>query len=343
MTEVYRLSELGDPSRIRELFRKVSGIEKDSLVAVKLHMGELINYRFIRPSFLREIVAEIKEAGARPFLTDCTTLYPRKRFNAVDYLETARRNGFNFSTVGAPVIIADGLTGENGVMVETDGALIKEIEIGQAIHEADYLVTLTHCTGHISVGYGGAIKNLGMGCMTKNGKRAVHRFSMPKVDKEKCEKCQSCVNSCPYSVIKMEEFPELDPEWCVGCSRCVRVCPTGAMHHPGGWFENYIKGLVEAANSIVKKFEDNISFINFLTDITAMCDCAFQEEALVPDIGALASRDILGIDQASYDLIKEAAGRDVLHEAWGVDGELQLKLAGELGMGSMEYKMTELE
>jgi len=313
------------------------------LVAVKLHMGELINYRFIRPSFVREIVAAIKEVGGKPFLTDCTTLYPRGRFNAVDYLETARRNGFNFQTIDAPVIIADGLTGEHGVMAKTNGELIEHIEVGQAIYEADYLVALTHCTGHISVGYGGAIKNLGMGCMTKNGKRLIHRFSMPDVDKEKCERCLSCINSCPYSVIQMEEFPELDPDWCVGCSRCVKVCPTQAMHHPEGWFERYIKALVEAANSIIKKFGDNICFINFLMDITAMCDCAFQEEALVPDLGIIASNDTLSIDQASYDLIKESAGRDVLRESWGLDGELQFKLAEEPGMGSRRYKLTEMK
>ena len=125
MTEVYRLTELGKPSRLRDLFQTVSGIEDGSLVAVKLHMGELINYRFIRPAFIREIVAAIKEAGAKPFLTDTTTLYPRGRYDAVGYLETARQNGFNFTTIGAPVIIADGLTGENGIMVETGGKIIK--------------------------------------------------------------------------------------------------------------------------------------------------------------------------------------------------------------------------
>jgi uncharacterized Fe-S center protein len=263
MTEVYRLSELGKPSRLRDLFQTVSGIEKGSLVAVKLHMGALINYRFIRPAFVREIVAAIKDAGAKPFLTDSTTLYPRGRYNAVDYLETG-------------------------------GKLIEQIEIGQSIYESDYLVALTHCTGHISTGYGGALKNLGMGCITKNGKRAVHDFSVPEVDIETCERCETCINACPYSVITMEESPELNSVKCIGCLRCVKACPTGAMHNPAGWFEDYITALVEAANSIIKKFGHNLCFINFLTDITAMCDCTIQKEALVPDLGALASRDISG-------------------------------------------------
>lgn len=343
MTEVYRLVELGKPSRLRDLFQTVSGIEKGSLVAVKLHMGALINYRFIRPAFVREIVAAIKDAGAKPFLTDSTTLYPRGRYNAVGYLETARQNGFNFSTVGAPVIIADGLKGKSGVMVETGGKLIKQIEIGQAIYEADYLVALTHCTGHISTGYGGALKNLGMGCTTKNGKRAVHDFSVPEVDIETCERCETCINACPYSVITMEESPELNSVECIGCLRCVKACPTGAMHNPAGWFEDYITALVEAANSIIKKFEHNLCFINFLTDITAMCDCTFQQEALVPDLGALASRDILSIEQASYDLIRKSAGRDVLREASGFDAELQFKIAEKLGIGSRTYTLTNLE
>jgi len=343
MTEVYRLAELKNPARLRELFQTVFGIEKGSLVAVKLHMGELINYRFIRPAFVREIVAAIKEAGAKPFLTDSTTLYPRGRYNAVDYLETARQNGFNFSTVGAPVIIADGLTGKSGVMVETGGKLVEQIEIGQAIYEADYLVALTHCTGHISTGYGGALKNLGMGCTTKNGKRAVHDFSVPEVDTVKCEQCGSCIDSCPYSFIHMGDYPEIDSEKCIGCLRCVKTCPTGAMHNPAGWFEDYITALVEAANSIIKKFGNNSCFINFLTDITAMCDCTFQQEPLVPDLGALASRDILSIEQASYDLIRESAGRDVLREASGIDGELQFSIAEKLRIGSRTYTLTNLE
>lgn len=274
MTKVYRLPELETPARIRDLFRMVSGIEKGSLVAVKLHMGELINYRFIRPAFVREIVAAIKEAGGKPFLTDTTTLYRRGRHNAVDHLETARKNGFNFATIGAPVIIADGLTGEYGVMVETGGEHLKEIEIGQAIYEADYLVTLTHCTGHITVGYGGAIKNLGMGCTTKNGKRAVHQFSIPEVERAQCEQGGGCIDSCPYSAIQMNEFPEIDREWCVGCSRCIKACPTGALHHPAGWFEDYLTALVEAAHAVIKHFGENCCFINFLTDITAMCETA---------------------------------------------------------------------
>lgn len=343
MAEVYRLSELDNPARLRDLFQAVTGIEEGSLVAVKLHMGELINYRVIRPAFVREIVAAIKEAGAKPFLTDSTTLYLRGRYNAVDYLETARKNGFNFSTVGAPVIIADGLKGKSGVMVDTGGKLIEQIEIGQSIYEADYLVALTHCTGHISTGYGGALKNLGMGCTTKNGKRAVHDFSVPAVDRAMCERCETCINACPYSIITMGEFPELNSVECIGCSRCVETCPTGAMHNPAGWFEDYITALVEAANSIIKKFEHNLCFINFLTDITAMCDCTFQKEALVPDLGALASRDILSIEQASYDLIRQSAGRDVLREASGIDGELQFSIAEKLRIGSRTYTLTNLE
>jgi uncharacterized Fe-S center protein len=343
MTEVYMLKELETTARIKDLFQTVSGIEKGSLVAVKLHMGELINYRFIRPSFVREIVAAIKDAGAKPFLTDTTTLYPRERHNAVGYLETARQNGFNFATIGAPVIIADGLTGKSGVMVKTGGQLVKEIEIGQAIYEADYLVTLTHCTGHISTGYAGAFKNLGMGCTTKNGKRAVHDFSVPEVDRAKCDQGGGCITACPYSFIHMEDYPEIDSEKCIGCLRCVKACPTGAMHHPAGWFENYMTALVEAAHAIIKKFRTKRCFINFLTDVTAMCDCTYQQEPLIPELGALASRDILSIEQASYDLIKEAAGRDILREVSGIDGELQFSIAEKLGMGSRDYTLIDLD
>jgi uncharacterized Fe-S center protein len=316
MAEVYRLPELGNPARLRKLLQAVADIEKGSLVAVKLHMGELINYRFIRPPFVRELVAAIKEAGGKPFLTDTTTIYPRARHNAVDYLETARQNGFNFATVGAPVIIADGLKGETGVMVETGGTLLTEIELGQAIYEADYLVAVAHCTGHIIAGYAGAIKNLGMGCTTKNGKRAVHRFSIPVVDADTCERCESCVDACPYAAVHLEDAPIIDARICVGCSRCIPVCPTGA---------------------VTRKFGDQLCYLNFLTDVTAMCDCTFQKAALVPDLGALASRDLLSVEQASYDLLKESAGRDVLREVLDLNGEFQFSIAELLGMGERPY------
>jgi uncharacterized Fe-S center protein len=343
MTEVYRLSELENPARLRDLFETVSGIEKGSLVAVKLHMGELINYRFIRPSFVREIVAAIKDAGAKPFLTDTTTLYTRGRHNAIGYLETARQNGFNFATVGAPVIIADGLIGKSGVMVKTGGELVKEIEIGQAIYEADYLVTVTHCTGHRSVGYAGALKNLSMGCTTKSGKRAVHKFAVPEFDRAACEQCKNCVEICPHSIITMDEYPEIDAESCIGCGQCVKGCPSGAMHRLEGWFENYLTALVEAAHAITQKFGTKCCFINFLTDVTAMCDCTYQQEPLLPDLGVLASRDLPSIEQASYDLIKEAAGRDILRDAAEVNGELQFTLAETLKIGSRTYTLIDLD
>ena len=342
MAKVYQLAALHNPARVRKLFQAVADIERDALVAVKLHMGELINYRFIRPPFVRELVTAIKEAGGKPFLTDTATLYPRARHNAVDYLETARRNGFNFATVGAPVLIADGLKGESGVTVGTGGTLLTEIELGQAIYEADYLVVVSHCTGHISIGYAGALKNLGMGCSSKNGKRAVHRFSIPLVDHDTCERCESCIAACPYAAIRLEDVPVIDAQTCVGCPRCISACPTGAMHHPGGWFEQYITALVEAANAVLRKFGAQRCFINFLTDVTAMCDCVIQQEPLLPDLGALASRDLLSVEQASYDLIRAAAGRDLFQELFDVVVERQFSLAELLGMGERTYTVTTL-
>ncbi|MGC9443861.1 MAG: DUF362 domain-containing protein [Candidatus Methanospirareceae archaeon] len=321
----------------------MSELDKGALVAVKLHMGELFNYRFIRPPFVRELIAAIRAAGATPFLTDTTTLYIRDRHNAVDHLNTARQNGFNFATLGAPVIIADGLTGESGVLVETGGELLKELEVGQAIYEADYLVTVTHCTGHPSMGYAGALKNLGMGCCTKNGKRAVHRFSIPEFDEKKCEQCASCINACPYPFIQMDDYPVIDPQGCVGCARCINACTTGAMHRPDGWYEQYMTALVEAAHAILKHFEDNICFINFLTDVTAMCDCIVQQRPFMPDLGALASRDIVSIEQCSFELIQAAAGRDNIAEAMGIQREIQFAIAEQLGLGSRSYTVTYLE
>ncbi|MGC9444179.1 MAG: DUF362 domain-containing protein [Candidatus Methanospirareceae archaeon] len=340
MAEVYRLAALHTPASVRKLLQSVADIERGALVAVKLHMGELINYRFIRPPFVRELVMAIKEAGGNPFITDTTTLIHRARHDAVEYLETARRNGFNFDTVGAPVLIADGLKGESGVLVETGGTLVTEVELGQAIYEADYLVTVTHCTGHISVGYAGALKDLGMGCCSKNGKRAVYRFAIPLVDGDACERCESCIAACPYEAIQLEDVPVIDTRTCIGCGRCISACPTGALYYPAGWDEQYFTALVEVANGVLRKFGTQCCFINFLTDITAMCDCTFQEEPLLPDLGALASCDLLSIEQASYDLIRAAADRDLFQELFGIAVERQFSLAEVLGMGERNYTVT---
>jgi uncharacterized Fe-S center protein len=342
MAEVYRLAALHTPASVRKLLQSVADIERDALVAVKLHMGELINYRFIRPPFVRELVMAIKEAGGKPFITDTTTLIHRARHNAVEYLETARRNGFNFATVGAPVLIADGLKGESGVMVETGGALVTEVELGQAIYEADYLIVVSHCTGHISVGYAGALKDLGMGCCSTNGKRAVYRFAIPLVDDDTCERCESCIAACPYAAIQLKDVPVIDTHNCIGCARCISACPTGALYYPEGWDEQYFTALVEVANAVLRKFGTQRCFINFLTDVTAMCDCTFQEEPLLPDLGALASRDLLSIEQASYDLIRTAADRDLLQELFGIAVERQFSLAELLGMGERTYTVTTL-
>lgn len=346
MTIVYRISDISNPERIRRFFhdsRLSDVIMKGDLVAVKLHMGETINQSFIKPVFVREIINAIKDKGGKPFLTDSTTLYLRGRFNAIDYLETARKNGFSFNTTGVPVIIADGLIGENGIEVKSKGKIIKKTEISQAIYEADSLIVLTHCTGHISTGYAGAIKNIGMGCVTKNGKRAVHRFSMPIVNDEICTRCRTCEKSCPYNVITVKEKVVIDPRWCVGCALCIRVCPSGAMHREKKWIEKYLQALVETTASVIKKFNGKIAFMNFLTDITADCDCAPQRKPVVPDIGVLASMNIVGIEQASYDLIKKKARKDILGEITGINGQKQIAMAEKIGMGSRRYKIKKFK
>lgn len=334
MSTVLKISDTRNLRRLLEESKLYKKISKDDLVAVKLHIGEKFNHKFIKPLWVKDVTDFLKEQEYRPFLTDTTTLYRGNRFTALGYLETAEVNGFNFDR-DVPIIIADGLTGEHGIEFE-------KTEIAQAIYEADFLLVITHCTGHISTGYGGAIKNLGMGCVTKNGKRKIHKYSMPSVDREKCIKCGTCQKNCPYNVITLNEFPKLDPKWCVGCGRCIDICPSGALYRKGGWFKNYIRALVESANSVIRKFSDEIYFINFLTNITADCDCAPQRENLIPDIGIISSDDIVSIDAASYDLIEKTAGRDILKEKWNLNGRLQFKIAEKMEMGFCRYEMREI-
>lgn len=331
-------------------------IPKGGSVAVKLHMGELGNITYIRPALVRRVVDLVKQAGGRPFVTDTTALYPGERNTESKYLSTAAFNGFVEETVGAPVIIADG-DGYEGVSVPVQGAVegceLDEVKVATKVHQADFLLVLSHVKGHMITGFGGAIKNLGMGCVTKEAKREQHRMNTPILDESKCNGCEACVEVCPTTAIVMQDGkPKRDWEKCLHCSTCLFACPTGALFWDRSNKSRFQIYLAHAASAAMVGFRGRAGFINFIQDVTPCCDCAHPAgRAIVPDIGILAALDPVAIDKASLDLIDQApvvlnplplVSPDRMGKLNETDSLVQLKVAQRLELGNLDYHLINL-
>ncbi len=328
------------------------------LTAIKLHVGERGSDTFIKPVFVRQIVDRVKEQGAQPFITDTGTLYAGSRANAVDHIITAVEHGFDYAVVGAPVIIADGLRSGHFAEVAIGKRHFASVKIAGAIAAADSMIVLSHVKGHDLAGFGGAIKNLAMGCAPAIGKAEQHA-GRPILDEAGCMGCGKCTGICPAAAMTMVDGKaQLNPEHCVGCGDCMRSCPVGAIEFD--WtteIRPFLERMVEYALGAVTGKERRIGYVNFLMDITPDCDCVpWSDAAIVPDIGILASTDPVAIDRASYDLVNSEAGfvrsflkhnhapgEDKFQGTWGyTDGHYQIAYGAEIGLGESNYRLIEL-
>ncbi|MGV8074302.1 MAG: DUF362 domain-containing protein [Syntrophobacteraceae bacterium] len=348
-------------------------VKKRGLTAIKVHFGERGNTAFIRPLLMRPIVDAVKDAGGKPFLTDAGTLYAGTRGNAVDHLTTAILNGFDYTVLGAPLIIADGINGRDEVDVAVGLNHFKEVRIASAIVNADTLVSVAHFKLHEVAGFGGALKNVGMGSASRRGKMAQHSDVAPELIAKECIGCGVCVEHCMHGAISLIERPAssprpnpnaskmacIDQKLCVGCAGCIHVCPQGALTiHWGRDLPRFMEKMVEYTVGALKGKEKHAFFINFLTQITPACDCyPFSDAPIVADIGILASRDPVAIDQASVDLLNAQpalpssclkdvpnADEDKIHAVYKkIDWKHQLIYAEKLGLGSRSYDLIRLE
>lgn len=333
---------------------------KDELIAIKVHFGEKGNTGFINPIYTREIVSSLKKKGCKPFLTDTNTLYVGTRANSVDHLETALAHGFGYATTGAPLIIADGLTGKNYLEVKIEGVHLKSVRIAGDIYNADGLLALSHFKGHGLTGFGGAIKNLGMGLGSRSGKYIMHQGAIPSIDEEACIKCMDCVEWCPAdAIIITPEESRIDPELCIGCGECKVTCTHGAVEVKGSSTTRELQEkMAEYALGGIKGKEKRMGYFNFLLDITPDCDCVgWSDRPLVPDQGFLYSDDPVAIDQASLDLVNNARGFEdsALKKNHGpgedkfrgahpkVNPEDQLRHAENIGLGSRKYELIKID
>ena len=376
-----RASQTGNLLQKLERMVKKAGIEKidfkDKYVALKIHFGELGNVAYIRPNYAAVIVRIIKELGGKPFLTDSNTLYKGSRDNAVDHIHTAMVNGFNPIAVGCDVIIADGLRGKDERIIDVQGKYCPEPKIGAAIAEADIVVSLTHFKGHEMAGFGGALKNLGMGAGSVAGKLDMHATAQPKVDEEKCIGCKICEKNCNHDAIHVTEtevngakkrMAQIDYDKCVGCGQCVALCKSEGVvmsSQESGEILNY--KIAEYTKAVLK---DKPHFhVSFIMNVSPECDCwGHNDAAVVPDLGMACSFDPVALDQACVDIVNAAPTLHTEnmaeehhhdccchgHEKESKEGDkfhmlhpntnwaAGLRYAQEIGIGEREYELVKV-
>ncbi|MCX7704487.1 MAG: DUF362 domain-containing protein, partial [Planctomycetota bacterium] len=309
-----KCSEKEAADAIGALFR-AAGFERlvvrDGFCMLKLHFGERGNPNHIEAKFVRPLVEILKSYKMKVFCSDTNTLYRGGRHNAVEHLMTAYEHGFTPEYLGCPVIIADGLVGMCETKVKIKGKHFSEVALAADLEYVDTLFVLSHLTGHIAVGMGCAIKNLGMGLATRGGKLAQHNAQPLEVDERKCVACGFCAEHCPQEAIKVGKVAKIDSKRCINCGYCIAVCKPGAVKFSWEISSQVLQErIAEYAAGVLIKVK-NVGFFNFLLKIAKDCDCIGEKSDIIcDDVGVLASDDVVAIDAASCEIVKEAAHND---------------------------------
>ena len=367
----FRTTAFGEnmPAKLKRLARAagIADIDMDGkFVAIKMHFGELGNVSFLRPNYARAIVDLVKELGGKPFLTDCNTMYPGFRKNALEHLECAWQNGFTPISVGCPIIIADGLKGTDDIAVPVAGGeYTKEALIGRAIMDADVFISLTHFKGHEMTGFGGTIKNIGMGCGSRAGKTDQHSNGKPVIDPEKCRGCRRCQRECANGGLVYDagtKKMQVDYGHCVGCGRCLGACNFDAIDFSQDQALSILNAKMAEYTKAVVSGRDCFH-LSLIVDVSPYCDCHSENDApILPDIGMFASKDPVAIDQACADacLAAEPLPNSLLCDHMHAEGfhdhhdhfknttpesewETQLIHGEKIGLGSRRYELIRIK
>jgi uncharacterized Fe-S center protein len=364
----FRTEAFGDglPAKLKKL-AKAAGIGRidfdGKFVAIKMHFGELGNISYLRPNYAKAVADLVKELGGKPFLTDCNTMYPGKRKNALEHLECAWENGFTPLSAGCPIIIGDGLKGTDDIAVPVRGGeYVKEARIGRAIMDADVFISLTHFKGHEMVGFGGAIKNIGMGCGSRAGKAEQHSGGKARIVPEKCRGCRRCLRECANGGLSFDPVGKktsVNLANCIGCGRCLGACNYDAIKFSDRAANALLnRRMAEYAKAVV---DGRPGFhISLVVDVSPNCDCHGENDApILPNLGMFASFDPLALDQACVDACQKAAPMagaqlaDNMTKPGFVDSHDHfansspesewrtcLEHAEKIGLGTREYKLV---
>ncbi len=346
--------------KLRRLVKK-AGIEdidfKKKFTAIKLHFGEPGNLSFVRPNYAKVLVDLVRKNGGMPFLTDCNTLYVGRRKNALDHIEAAYENGFSPFSTGCHVIIGDGLKGTDEALVKIPGEYVKEAKIGRAVMDADVFISLSHFKGHEGTGFGGAIKNIGMGCGSRAGKMEMHNSGKPEVEENDCVGCGKCRKECAHDAIFFNrKKAHINWDKCVGCGRCIGACPEDAIH-PTGDQNNDLLNMKIAEYSLAVLQGRPHFHVSLVMDISPVCDCHdYNDAPILPDVGMFASFDPVALDQACVDAcmklepmpgsklseVPHISHDHFLNNHPDTNWITQLTHSEKLGIGTRAYKLIEV-
>ena len=363
-TDMRALPGTSLPQKLQKLMRRAGIADIDferKITAIKMHFGEPGNLSYLRPNYAKAVADLVKELGGRPFLTDCNTLYVGRRKDALEHLSAAYENGFGLLSTGCHVIIGDGLKGTDDVYVPVHGGeLVKEAKIGKAVMDADVFISLSHFKGHEMAGFGGAIKNIGMGCGSRAGKMEQHNSGKPFVKQKKCIGCRACARICAHGAPQFgaDGKATIDTDKCVGCARCLAVCPKDAiqcLYDEAPAILN--KKIAEYTKAVV---DGRPCFhVSLVVDVSPNCDCHAENDVpIVPDVGMFASFDPVALDQACADAVLaqtpapnsalfdegcDCSSGDYFHAAHpDTDWAVCLEHAEKIGIGTRAYELIKI-
>ena len=363
----FRTTAFGEglPHKLQKLCRAagIGNIDMDGkFVAIKMHFGEMGNLSYLRPNYAKAVADLVRELGGKPFLTDCNTMYPGSRKNALEHLACAWENGFTPLSAGCPILIADGLKGTDDVAVPVAGGeYIREAKIGRAIMDADVFISLTHFKGHEITGFGGTIKNIGMGCGSRAGKKDQHANGQPTIDPALCRGCRRCERECANNGLQFDASARkmtINTANCVGCGRCLGACNFDAISFADRTAARDLNYRMAEYTKAVVDGRPNFH-ISLVLDVSPNCDCHCENDApILPDIGMFASFDPLALDQACVDACLAAEPlpnsqlSDNMHSAAFVDHHDHfqnnapetewkscLEHAEKIGLGTRSYEL----